>query len=136
DGGKNWQKVLFKDAETNAVDLESDPDNPSILYAAFLHSVPAPFGAPAKADTTQDAALCKSTDQGSTWKQVEGKGLPFEQMGRMGIAVAPGTNGMRVYAIVTQGLFRSDDGGANWQRSTTDPRVTGNGYFSRVFVDP
>ena len=57
-------------------------------------------------------------------------------MGRTGVAVAPGTKGMRIYAIMTQGLFRSEDGGANWQRSTTDPRILGNGYFSRVFVDP
>ena len=67
---------------------------------------------------------------------MEGKGLPTEPMGRVGVAVAPGTNGMRVYAIATQGLFRSDDGGASWQRSTTDPRILGSGYFSRVFVDP
>jgi photosystem II stability/assembly factor-like uncharacterized protein len=136
DGGKNWQKVLFKDAMTSVVNLESDPDNPNILYAALLHHVDSPPGADEKPSTEQNATLYKSTDQGSTWKLVEGKGLPTEPMGRMGIAVAPGTNGMRVYAIVTQGLFRSEDGGASWQRGTTDPRIEGNGYFSRVFVDP
>jgi photosystem II stability/assembly factor-like uncharacterized protein len=136
DGGKNWQKVLFKDDMTSVVDLESDPDNASVIYAALLRHVDSPPGADQKPSTEQDATLYKSTDQGSTWKLVEGKGLPPEPMGRMGIAVAPGTNGMRVFAIVTQGLFRSEDGGASWQRSTTDPRIEGNGYFSRVFVDP
>jgi photosystem II stability/assembly factor-like uncharacterized protein len=136
DGGKNWKKVLFKDAETSVADLASDPDNPGILYAALWHRQDRPPDPDEKPKTEQDAAIYKSTDQGSTWSVVEGKGLPTEPMERVGVAVAPGTNGMRVYAIATQGLFRSEDGGANWQRSTTDPRIEGSGYFSRVFVDP
>jgi photosystem II stability/assembly factor-like uncharacterized protein len=137
DGGKNWQKVLYKDTETGVPDLEADPDNPSILYTATFTRPDDPFSTdtPEKKQT-QDAAIYKSTDQGSTWNAVEGKGLPTEPMGRIGVAVAPGTNGMRVYAILNQGLFRSEDGGASWQRSTTDPRILGNSYFSRVFVDP
>jgi photosystem II stability/assembly factor-like uncharacterized protein len=136
DGGKNWKKVLFKDAETSVADLALDPDNPGILYAALWHRQDRPPDPDEKPKTEQDAAIYKSTDQGSTWSVVEGKGLPTEPMERVGVAVAPGTNGMRVYAIATQGLFRSEDGGANWQRSTTDPRIEGSGYFSRVFVDP
>jgi len=136
DGGKNWKQVLFKDATTHVADLAADPDNPSILYAALWHRADAPPGDDDKPKTEQDAFIYKSTDEGSTWSAVEGKGLPTEPMERVGVAVAPGTNGMRVYAIATQGLFRSDDGGANWQRSTSDPRVVGNTYFGRVFVDP
>jgi photosystem II stability/assembly factor-like uncharacterized protein len=136
DGGKNWQKVLFKDAATGIANLESDPDNPNILYAALWHRAETFPNPDEKPSTEQNAAIYRSTDQGSTWSAVEGKGLPTEPMGRTGVAVAPGTNGMRVYAIMTQGLFRSEDGGASWQRSTTDPRILGNGYFSRVFVDP
>ena len=41
-----------------------------------------------------------------------------------------------MYAIVEQGFYRSDDGGANWYQSTKDPRVLGSPYFSRVFADP
>jgi hypothetical protein len=48
----------------------------------------------------------------------------------------PGTRGRRVYAIMTQGFFRSDDAGATWQQITKDPRVLGSGYFSRTYVDP
>jgi photosystem II stability/assembly factor-like uncharacterized protein len=137
DGGKNWQKVLYKDPETSVADIEADPDNPNILYASEWTRPDDPFSTdePEK-KKEQDGVIYKSVDQGSTWTAVEGKGLPTEPMGRTGVAVAPGTNGMRVYAIVTQGLFRSEDGGASWQRSTTDPRILGNGYFSRVFVDP
>jgi photosystem II stability/assembly factor-like uncharacterized protein len=136
DGGKNWKQVLFKDAGTGVADLESDPNNPGNVYAALWHRAEGPPTPDEKPKTEQDAAIHKSTDEGSTWNVVEGKGLPTEPMGRVGVALAPGTNGMRVYAIATQGLFRSDDGGATWQRSTTDPRIVGNGYFSRVFVDP
>ncbi|MGD0179504.1 MAG: hypothetical protein ABSC15_06790 [Terriglobales bacterium] len=137
DGGKNWQKVLYKDPETGVPDITADPDNPSILYASHWTRPDDPFSSdePEK-KKEQDGVIYKSVDQGSTWNAVVGKGLPTDPMGRIGVAVAPGTNGMRVYAIVTQGLFRSEDGGASWQRSTTDPRILGSSYFSRVFVDP
>jgi len=137
DGGRAWKKVLYKDEETGVFDITADPDNPSVLYASTWSLPENPFdpGDPEK-KRKQDAAIYKSTDQGSTWNASDGKGLPTDPMGRVGIAVAPGTNGMRVYAIISQGLFRSDDGGANWQRSTADSRIVGNGYFSRVFIDP
>jgi len=137
DSGKKWQKVLYKDEETGVFDIAADPDNPSVLYASMWTRPEDPFSTdePEK-KKTQDAAIYKSTDQGSTWSSVEGKGLPTEAMGRIGVAVAPGSNGKRVFAIVTQGLYRSEDGGATWQHSTSDPRILGNSYFSRVFVDP
>jgi photosystem II stability/assembly factor-like uncharacterized protein len=137
DGGKKWQKVLYKDPETGVPDIAADPDNPDILYAAQWSRPDDPFSwdEPEK-KKEQDGVIYKSVDQGSTWNAVEGKGLPADLMGRIGVAVAPGTKGMRVYAIANQGLFRSEDGGSTWQRSTTDPRILGNSYFSRVFVDP
>ena len=135
DGGENWKKVLYKDEETGVVDLESDPDNPNILLAALWTRAVDPFD-PGEPMKSQDAAIYKSTDEGSTWQLIPGKGLPTSPMRRVGVAIAPGTNGQRVYAIVEQGLFRSENGGDTWQRSTNDPRVRGDGYFSRVFVDP
>ncbi|MGA8152066.1 MAG: hypothetical protein WB952_14025 [Terriglobales bacterium] len=135
DGGKSWKKVLYKDDETGVADLESDPDNPNILFATLWTRAVDPFN-PEEPMKGQDAAIYKSTDQGSTWQVIPGKGLPADPMRRVGVAVAPGTDGKRVYAIVEQGLFRSEDGGETWQRSTTDPRILGSGYFSRVFVDP
>jgi len=137
DGGVSWKKVLFKDEETGVQDLVADPDNPAVLYASALTRPEDPFSVddPEK-KKAQDAAVYRSVDEGATWNAVEGKGLPTEPMGRIGVAVAPGSKGMRVYAIVSQGLFQSDDGGANWKPSTADPRIVGNAYFSRVFVDP
>ena len=134
-GGKTWQKVLYQDNDTGVFDLSLDLSNPRVVYATLWHRT---FGRPSQegAQRPQDAAIYKSNDEGSTWAPVGGKGLPSEPMGRVGVAVAPGTQGNKIYAIVSQGFFRSDDGGATWNRSTTDPRILGNGYFSRVFVDP
>ncbi len=79
--------------------------------------------------------IYKSTDEGSTWTPLVSKGLPETGRGRLGIAVAPHTRGKRLYAVMDQGFYRSDDGGATWSKSTQDPRILGNAYFSRIFVD-
>src|ERR1700690_3092454 len=67
DGGKNWQKVLFKDAGTGVANLESDPDNPNILYVALWHRLETFLNPDEKPSAEQNAAIYKSTDQGSTW---------------------------------------------------------------------
>jgi photosystem II stability/assembly factor-like uncharacterized protein len=133
DGGKTWQRVLFKDDQTGVADLALDPNNPSVAYAALWRAIFAPGRKP---EPGPGAWIYKTTDGGSTWHQIPGRGLPDGRWGRTGIAVAPGADGSRLYAILSEGLFRSDDAGDTWRRITTDPRVTGNGYFSRVFVDP
>jgi photosystem II stability/assembly factor-like uncharacterized protein len=130
DGGATWNKVLFKDDKTVVMDMCAAPGDSRILYAStwslpFNPNEPAPV---------PDAQIYKSTDEGATWQPVRGAGLPEKSRGRIGVVVAPGDK--RVYAIMRQGFFRSDDGGESWQQSTTDPRVIGSGYFSRVFVDP
>jgi photosystem II stability/assembly factor-like uncharacterized protein len=132
DGGKTWTKVFFKDEKTSIVDMCAAPDNARVIYAASLalQSDPANRRGPA------EAQISKSTDEGATWQQVSETGLPANPRGRIGVAVARGTNGKRVYAIMTQGFFRSDDGGATWEQSTKDPRVLGSGYFSRTYADP
>jgi photosystem II stability/assembly factor-like uncharacterized protein len=138
DGGKTWKKVLYKDEETGIADMCADPDNPKVIYAALWHPqfrlfVPTAGGKP---PAGPDAWIYKSTDEGSTWKPLDAKGMPTGKWGRTGVAVAPGNRGRRVFAIVDEGLYRSDDAGATWKQITTDPRVFGGGYFARVFVDP
>jgi photosystem II stability/assembly factor-like uncharacterized protein len=131
DGGKSWTKVFSADDSIGVVDLGSDPSNPDVLYAAVSH--PASGFGDSAVEATSD--IVKSADGGSTWAALTGSGLPEKARGRLGIAVAPETSGRRLYAIMEQGFFRSDDGGATWQQSTKDPRVIGSEYFSRVFVD-
>ncbi|MFZ0738276.1 MAG: hypothetical protein WBL70_19265 [Candidatus Acidiferrales bacterium] len=135
DGGATWKKVLYVDDKLGAYDLCFDPGNHRVVYATLWHFNFAVVNlGPDPTDT--ESAIYKSTDEGSTWKPVGGKGLPAAGKGRIGVVVAPGNHGRRLYAIVNQGFFRSDDAGENWQQITHDPRVIGNFYFSRVFVDP
>jgi len=131
DGGKSWKKVYENNDTIGVVDMCADPDNSSTLYAS-LYRLPSGKGKTAVVATSD---IVRSSDGGATWSPLQTKGLPEKARGRLGITVAPGTGGRRLYAIVNQGFYRSDDGGANWYQSTKDPRVIGSNYFSRVFVD-
>jgi len=134
DGGKTWIKTLYRDEVAGVSDLCVDPGNPRLLYAAVWH--PRDFRTDREPPTATDAWLYKSSDQGSTWTQLPGTGLPTGAWDRTGVAVAPGNHGRRIFAILGPGLFRSDDAGATWRQITKDPRIAGNLYFSRVFTDP
>ncbi len=139
DGGRSWKKVLYKDDLTGAVDLCFAPGDPRIVYAALWH----PVRKPGQTGTLYGpgSGIYKSTDEGVSWTQIKGTGLPAGDWGRIGVAAAPGTKGQRVYAIIettgkSSGLYRSDDGGASWHRTTTDERIVGYWYMSEIFVDP
>ena len=119
DGGKTWKKVYANDDTLGVVDMCSDPSDPRILYAVVYR--PASGFGDSEVKATSD--IIKSSDGGSTWTSLESKGLPEKGRGRLGIAVAGETGGRRLYAILDQGFFRSDDGGATWQQSSKDPRV-------------
>jgi photosystem II stability/assembly factor-like uncharacterized protein len=131
DGGKTWKKVYVNDETFGVVDMCSDPGDPRTLYAVMYRpdSGSGDKAIPATSD------IVKSSDGGVTWAPMTTKGLPDKGRGRMGIGVAPRTKGQRLYAILGQGFYRSDDGGANWYQSTKDTRVLGSPYFSRVFPD-
>jgi photosystem II stability/assembly factor-like uncharacterized protein len=138
DGGKTWRKVLFTDDKTGAIDVSFAPDNPQIGFAAlwFHYTTPdTPFGG---LMGTGGAGIYQTTDGGETWTALKIPQFANAHLGRMGLIVAPG--GQRVFAIVSErsegGLYRSDDSGTTWKKITQDPRITGNGYFSRVFLDP
>ena len=134
DGGASWNQTLKLDESAGVFDLAADPDDPGVLYASLF--VPAPAVSGAKEGAPKDTSvLYKSTDEGSTWSPLASSGLPEKDRGRLGICVAPGTHGRRLYVILDQGFYRSDDGGATWTQSTKDPRILGSAYFSRVFVD-
>ena len=133
-GGKTWTNVLFRDNNSGAMDIAFDSGNPREVFATLQQLPPEPRSQ--KPPAGPGAWIYRSRDEGATWQVVPGQGLPQNDLGRIGVAVAPATHGRRVFAIMNQGLFRSDDAGNTWRRITTDPRIIGNGYFSRVFVDP
>src|SRR5438270_6827041 len=124
DGGATWQKVLYRDENSGAIDVTLDPDHPQTVWAALLHDQRPPWSA--YPPVTTSGAIFKSTDGGATWNPMTGGGLPAGDWGRVGLAVARGTNGQRVYALIDTkegGLFKSDDGGQSWVRTSADPRL-------------
>jgi photosystem II stability/assembly factor-like uncharacterized protein len=139
DGGQTWEKVLYKDENTGAIALAFDPKNAQIIYAALWSSRQGPWENGAWQGP--GSGLFKSTDGGTTWKQLT-KGLPTfaEGLGRIGVTVAP-SDPNRLYANVDSprlgGVYRSDDAGESWQRVNNEPRIWGRGSdFAEVKVDP
>ncbi len=139
DGGKTFDKVLYKDENTGAVALAFEPGNSKTVYADLWAARQGPwengeFQGPG-------SGLYKSTDGGSTWKRLEG-GLPTAKdgLGRIGFGISR-TNPKKIYAIVDSrqlsGIYRSDDGGAAWQRVNSEQRLCGRGSdFAEIKVDP
>ncbi|HXJ07483.1 MAG TPA: hypothetical protein VNH65_20465 [Candidatus Acidoferrum sp.] len=136
DGGRTWQKVLYKDNKTGAIDLTFDPSNSHILYAALYEAQRYPWTA---ISGGPGSGLYKSIDDGATWKRLEGHGLPSGVLGRIGVSVS-GADGNRVYAIIEAekgGIYRSEDAGETWQLINPDHRFTQRAwYFHHIFADP
>jgi photosystem II stability/assembly factor-like uncharacterized protein len=138
DGGKSWQKILFHDENTGAIDLAFEPGNPKTIYAALWQTRRPPWSIYPPSNGP-GSGLYRSMDGGDHWEHMSGQGLPSEGLGRIGIAFAP-SNPRRIYLIVDAkegGLFRSDNGGQSWQRVSNDRRIWQRGwYFGEVSVDP
>ncbi len=139
DGGRTWEKVLFRSNDAGAIDLVMDPTNPDVLYASTLELRRYPWGFRSAGPGT---ALYKTTDGGTTWTELTGKpGLPDGTRGRIGIAVAP-TRPRRVWVIVDaelgkKGVYRSEDGGETWKHLTDDADLTQRPwYYHHIFADP
>jgi len=137
DGGKTWEKVLYRDDKTGAIDIALDPNNPHVLYAAlweaFRNSHMMSSGGPG-------SGLFKSTDGGDHWTEISrNPGLPKGVLGKIGVSVS-GADSNRVYAQVEAedgGFFSSDDAGATWKLVTQDRNLRQRAfYYTHVFADP
>ena len=125
DGGRTWTRVLYRDDQTGASSMVRAFDNPKVILATLASHYLAPGsgrgGFPAvgggrsgNGTGVMGTSLYKSSDEGLTWSEVHPTGLPA--IGAL--AVAQHTNSQRVYSLGRGGLFRSDDGGANWSLGT------------------
>jgi len=116
DGGKTWQRVLFKSDRAGAAGISMDPINPRVLHAGFWQFQRMPWD---EVSGGPDSGLYMSTDGGDTWVDLGTRpSLPKGIKGRVGVAVSPAKPG-RVWALIEAAdgaLFRSDDSGATWQR--------------------
>ncbi len=139
DGGKTWEKVLYINHNTGAIQVEFDPTNPEIIYADLWEHREGPWEN--SSFTGTKSGLFKSLDGGNTWKQLL-QGLPTgdQGLGRIGIGISP-SDPKRIYATVDanehSGLYRSEDAGESWKKVSTDGRIYGRGSdFAEVKVHP
>src|ERR1700734_3219237 len=137
DGGKTWEKVLYKDENTGGIDIAFDPRNSHILFASLWEARRTPWGL---SSGGPGSGLYRSSDGGTTWKRLEAHGLPKGPYGRIGIAV--GANSDRVFAIIEArnpdgGLYRSDDGGETWDFVNPSHSLWQRPwYYMHIFADP
>ena len=137
DGGKTWERVLYRGDKAGACDLTIDPTNPSVLYAGLWEAYRKPWtlesGGPS-------SGIFKSTDGGDTWTDItRNQGLPKGTIGISGLTISP-ANPDRVWAIVEAedgGVFRSDNAGRTWTKVNEERRLRQRAwYYTRIYADP
>ncbi len=137
DGGKTWEKVLYRNDKTGAIDLILDPTNPNVIYAGFWEVYRKPWtlesGGPG-------SGIFKSTDGGDTWAEItRNAGLPRATVGIIGITISP-ANPERLWAIVEAedgGIFRSENAGRTWTKVNEERRLRQRAwYYTRIYADP
>ncbi|MCA6396180.1 MAG: glycosyl hydrolase, partial [Cytophagales bacterium] len=136
DGGKNWKRILFANANAGAVDLCMDPNNPRILYASMWRARRTPYSMESGGE---GSAIYKSTDGGETWKNIStNDGLPKGIWGISCVSVSP-VNSNRVYAMIENdngGVYRSDDAGQTWKKMNEDRNLRQRAwYYTKIYAD-
>jgi photosystem II stability/assembly factor-like uncharacterized protein len=138
DGGKTWQRILFSDAGSGAVDLLIDPQNYRTLYASTWTIRRTPYSL---SSGGKGSKLWKSTDEGESWQEISNnEGFPKGLKGIIGVAVSPANN-QRVWAQVENepdgGLYRSDNGGKTWKKLNNDRALRQRAwYYTRIYAHP
>jgi photosystem II stability/assembly factor-like uncharacterized protein len=137
DGGKTWNRVLFRDEKSGAVDLAMDPKNPEVLYAGFWEVFRTPHSL---SSGGPGSGLFKTTDGGRTWTELtKNAGLPKPLWGKVAVSVS-GADSNRLYALIEAhegGLFLSDDAGGTWKLANDNRNIRQRAfYYTRIYADP
>jgi photosystem II stability/assembly factor-like uncharacterized protein len=137
DGGKTWKRLLFRSEQAGAVDLALERSHPDTLYATTWQVYRKPW---ILWSGGEGSGIFKSTDGGESWVELtHNPGLPNGPLGRITITVSP-ADSRRLWAMVEAsdgGIYRSDDAGATWQRTSDDRELWQRAfYFGRVYADP
>jgi len=134
DGGQSWEKVLYVDDRHGVADMDMDPTNPNVLFAALWHFDRKPW---THTSGSEQGGVWRSVDGGKSWKKLT-KGLP-KLMGRIGVKVAP-SDPKVVYVIAESKagtLFRSDDRGESFRKISDKPEIVSRGlYYTDLRVHP
>lgn len=139
DGGAHWELILKRDADTGAIDMSMDPDNPRVLFASLWQTRRnfwnISSGGPG-------CGLFRSMDGGDTWQEITAApGMPIGALGKIGVTISPAQSG-RVWALIEAegekcGLYRSDDYGAGWKLVCNSRDLMHRPwYYTHVFADP
>jgi photosystem II stability/assembly factor-like uncharacterized protein len=137
DGGNTWSLVLEIDKNTGVTDVEFDPSNPDVLYAAAYQRRRQTWSLLAGGP---NSGIFKSSDQGNTWRQLK-NGLPKGDIGKIGLAVTPADPNL-VYATIEandqeKGFYRSTNKGESWEkRNAYTSGGTGPHYYQEIEVSP
>ncbi|MEJ2493221.1 MAG: glycosyl hydrolase, partial [Ignavibacteriaceae bacterium] len=134
DGGKNWERVLYVSEYTGAYEVHIDPRYSNILYATvqqrMRYQYTAVYGGP-------ESGIYRSLDGGTIWDKLT-KGLPTEDVGKIGMDISPANPDM-LYAIVEatskdKGIYKSTDRGASWTKQNSYISSSPI-YFQKLFCD-
>jgi len=135
DGGETWEKVLYVDDETGAIDVRMDPFNPRVVYAGMWQVKRSPWSLWSGGE---GSGLYRSTDGGETWEELT-EGLPADIKGKVGVSPSPARRDL-VYAIIEAedgGVFRSDDAGETWRRVNSEAKLRQRAwYYTHIYADP
>ena len=137
DGGQTWNKILFVDDQTGAINLVMSPSDSNVLYAAMWQAQRTPYSL---SSGGPGSGLFKSTDGGAHWTNLtHNEGFPQGILGRIGVGVTAADPNV-VYTIAQAkdgGVFRSDDGGQTWKHVNDEMKLRQRAfYYMLVFGDP
>jgi photosystem II stability/assembly factor-like uncharacterized protein len=138
-GGDTWQSIFYRSDSVGVIDMAMDPLHPDTIYAATWERSRMPsgidYGGP-------ECGIYRSFDGGKIWVRLS-KGLPEgNDLGRIGLAVAPNQPN-RIFAFYVDesgdflGIYRSDNYGENWSRLGGRVSTSTFGWwFGKIYVDP